>query len=504
MEAQAQASPGGSRSRKTEERRRRRLNLVAIPVYLAAALLLVNQRVGWGDSGGPQLLAVILRSDIWIALALVVALLVAPRWSPSPEGFSRTYKRVFVYTPAVFLACMLMASVLSLLLRGQFADAFGFGDLVKIVMSTGLGLLVFKLSVSDDAFAPRVVKILMWTPLANIAVGIFALTTLTNNISGFNEVSDDGTLGAGFIGLGGRFQGLASNANIVMTQSGIGLSLLVAQLMRPPRTLAPGKKAVMSIYAVALCVIMAWTGVRAALIVWPTIFLVLLWLGLHPTAKSMVTTASVMLKFGGFFIAGWFAAEALGLQETLVERLDSEDGRLFLWSHYFGLLLENPLGMGLAFETIAGSESMIAGQRLPPHNALLQAGMYAGIGGVMTSLFLIWLVGSVIGRAKRSSRKARLSPELLGVILAWCALIASLMFAGLISGDFNFALLTGLLLSMAARRFEAMRHLSKDPLEFANPHILTGVEFGHALGGQAPRSRGARRPQTEQPPLPWK
>jgi hypothetical protein len=131
--------------------------------------------------------------------------------------------------------------------------------------------------------------------------------------------------------------------------------------------------------------------------------------------------------------------------------MQDDDGRLFLWVYYLDLLVRNPMGLGLGFETIAGSGSIIEGQRLPPHNALLQAGMYAGIGGVLVSVFLILRVGALISRIKRYLDRSEISLDLMGLTLAWCSIVISVMFAGLLQSDFNFSIVTGLLLGIAAR-----------------------------------------------------
>jgi hypothetical protein len=132
------------------------------------------------------------------------------------------------------------------------------------------------------------------------------------------------------------------------------------------------------------------------------------------------------------------------------ERLGTEDGRLYLWHYYSVKLLQSPFGYGLGFETIVNTELLTKGQRVPPHNTLLQAGMYAGFAGVGLSVFTIWQVSIVIARIRRTMRFVRVPHEVVGLTLAWACTVSIAMFGGLLSGDFNLAIITGLLLAGVA------------------------------------------------------
>jgi hypothetical protein len=429
---------------------RLRERLAIVPLYVGTVLLLVNQRVGWEDRGGPNLLAVVLRSDIWFAITIVLGLVFIPKWTLWPRGRIGIAKTVLLSAPVTFLLAALFASLLSLIDYNQAFDGFGTYDFAKSVLCIGLGLLVFNLALASSRFASTMVTLLTWTPLVNILVAIFALTTSINNIEGFNQVSTEVDVSLGFVGFGDRFQGLASNPYITMTQSSIALALLIPRILRP-ETGQFWLRLLLLLYAVALSTVIAWTGVRAALIVLPLVCLLAVWLHFRPTAQSLVKACLVIAQISVFFIVAWIVVSSMGFDEALVGRLGEDDGRLFLWVYYSNLLFENPFGLGFAFESIAKTDFLIAGQRLPPHNTLLQAGMYGGFAGIIISLFLLGKVGHVIARLRRSTRSGRLSNELLGVILAWFALVLTLMFSGLISAEFNFAILTALLLALAAR-----------------------------------------------------
>lgn len=412
------------------------LSLVALFVYVGAALLLVNQRVGWDDAGGPNILAAVLRSDVWFGLAIIASFVYLPQWLPR----NRVAKQVLFSAPITFLVLTGIASVMNGIFHGQFIDYLGASEVGRMLISFWVGLIVFSLARSQDGFAPKLVQILIWAPMANIIVGLSVIGLGINTIPGFN---DNELNGEGFVGLGLRFQGLGSNANIVSVQSSIAIALLLPKLLYAKFPL--WKKAGFAAYLLGLCSIMVWTGVRAGLVVLPVIFLLLVWVLFSPTITGMFRILGMLVFAGGFVGLVSVVADSLGALEMLTERLGTEDGRLFLWQHYAGLLLQNPFGFGMGFESIVDTALVVKDQRLPPHNTLIQAGMYAGFAGVGVSLFIIGRMLIVLASIRRAMQFVPVSPELIGLGLAWASLVTSVMFGGLLNGDFNFTILTGLL-----------------------------------------------------------
>jgi O-antigen ligase len=127
-------------------------------------------------------------------------------------------------------------------------------------------------------------------------------------------------------------------------------------------------------------------------------------------------------------------------------RFDSDDGRLFIWAYYLNLIVRNPLGFGLGFDSIVDTNIGLEGLRLPPHNAILQAGMYAGYIGIGVSLYLILKVFGIICQIKQEMKTINPPLNIIGIILAWISLVVNQMFSGFLSEDFNFSILTALLL----------------------------------------------------------
>lgn len=404
-------------------------------------------RIGWEDSDGPNWFAVVIRPDIWFAVTIIFGLIIIPKLTLWPRGRIGTAKTVLFSAPVTLLLAVFFASALSVIKYNQAFDYFGFDYFAKSVLCIGLGLLVFNLTLASRRFASTMINLLTWSPLITIMVGVFTMIVLIGNIDGFDKYVTDAYNSLGFVGYSGRFQGLASHPNIVMTQSGIALALLIPRILQ----LSDEKfwlRVFLLFYAIALTVVIVWSGVRAALVIIPIVFIIAVWLRFRPTAQSLLAAVLSIAKSSVFFIFVWIVVSSMDLDEVLVERLKTDDGRLFLWVYYFKMLFENPFGLGFAFETIAGTDLVIEGQRLPPHNALLQAGMYGGFIAVIVSLFLLGKVGLAIARLRY---RGRLSNELLGLILAWCTLVLALMVGGVISADYYFSILTALLLAPATR-----------------------------------------------------
>jgi hypothetical protein len=416
------------------------MKLLAFFIYLGVAFLVVNQRVGWSDDGGPNIIAILLRSDVWFAFSGLVWL-----WCRRHLELDLRSRRILFSIPVCFLAITLISSVINGLLTGVYVEILGLGEFFKGVSATILGLAIFSLAKKDKRFKSRLVQIMILMPMAMIAVAIFFIITGINNISGFNELRDDGRGGAGIVGLGGRFQGLASNANIVATQSLIAIGLLLPNLLKSKLSIL--KRVGLAVYTVSLCAIILWTGVRGSLIVFVVMFATLTWINFRLSISGLARLFGILVIFGIFIGLMVSGVNSIELLAVMLERLDAEDGRLFLWEHYGKLLLINPVGFGLGFESIINTDIGGNNLRLPPHNAILQAGMYAGYLGAGLSILVIFRVSKEIFRIRRAMLRTNVPVELVGIALAWCGLVVNLMFGGMILADFNFSILSALLLA---------------------------------------------------------
>jgi hypothetical protein len=418
--------------------------LLTFLIYIGTALLVVNQRIGWNDTGGPNWLAVLFRSDIWFAFAAIVALPYLRKTS-----FEKHSKIVLLIIPFGFLISTLLSSVYNLLLNKVFADAFGLYDLCKCIISTIIGFAIYRISQSSFKFRDHLIQILVFAPAIYVVAGLVFISTGNNDIPFFDKDPYDLNPAAGIIGLGNRFQGLASNPNIVAMQSTIAMCLIF------PRFFLSGKhllqKCALAAYAVSLFAIMMWTGVRALAVIFPSIFLIYLWMASSFNKQGFLRGIKIAGLAGSCLGLFFVLINSLQCTQVIQERFSFGDGRIFLWIYYGEMLLHNPIGFGLGFESIVDTDVSGMGLRLPPHNAILQAGMYAGYAGAGLTLFLIYKVIGVIIRVKQAIRCKKPTHESDGVALAWCSLVTNLMFGGMLLADFNFSILTGLLLAQVSQ-----------------------------------------------------
>ena len=129
---------------------------------------------------------------------------------------------------------------------------------------------------------------------------------------------------------------------------------------------------------------------------------------------------------------------------------NSGDGRLTIWRWYLELLSENLMGFGYAFEEIVNTSQVntfeLNRQRLTPHNAFINAWVYAGFLGFIFVCFYVFSALLNIFKLL-ANRNTTISYELHGASLAWVGLITILFFGGQIFGDPFSAILISILAS---------------------------------------------------------
>jgi len=431
-------------------------SLLKFPFYVAVAILMVNAKVGGKDGSGMNIMAIMFRSEVWIAVGLIMAIFIIPKSIPTNKGQQRRVRDILYIAPLLFIFFTILATTVSGFYGESISHPLGRDEFIRTLMCTGLSIVIYKIAISDHDFGHTLISILIWSPIANIIVGVIVLTTSINHIPGFNE-----GFNMGFMGIGARFQGLGNNPNIALTQTSIALALLLPRLVQPSSLVPRWEKMALGVYAILLCMLMIWTGTRAVLVMVPVMFIMLFWLRFRLTRFSNIFQQGNNLALLFILIIMipllWAGSVILEIQESLLERMaggleQSSTGRLFLWKFYFNQLMQNPMGFGLGFENIIETyELNKAGDRLPPHNAFLQAGVYAGIGGVLVSVYLILRIGCVFAHVKRYLDRSKISGELMGVIVAWSSLATSLMFVGMFQSVFSFAVLTALLLALSSQ-----------------------------------------------------
>lgn len=428
-----------------------RARTVAFPLIIGVALIVYNQRIGWVDRRGPNWFAFGLRSDIWFVVTILLALLLMPKRLLWPRGQLRAARSLLLTAPALFALSFLFATVLTTASFGVVPNPFGGADFIKVLIVMCIGILTFNFAQTSERLVAVVIGLLTWAPMANVIAAVLAMTVPFGEV--FMDMSGSG-----------RFRGVASSPNIVLTQSCIAISLLIPRLL-PPTAESLQRRVFLLLYAISLLAVMVGTGVRAGLAVLPIICVIAVWLRFRPTLRSLKRSFLRLGQLVFLFGLAWVAASMGGITEVLLDRLGTEDGRVFLWIYYTGLLFQYPLGLGMAFETIAGATSILTRQRLPPHNMLLEAGMYAGVIGVIISVFMLAKFTQLILRLRRWTYPSRMPVNLQGVILALCSLLFNLMFGGLMYADYNFGLLSSIFLALTARQFASIAPVAAPRIE---------------------------------------
>jgi len=298
--------------------------LLTFLIYIGTALLVVNQRIGWNDTGGPNWLAVLFRSDIWFAFAAIVAIPYLRKTS-----FEKHSKIVLLTIPFGFLIFTLLSSGYNLLQNKVFADAFGLYDLCRCIISTIIGVAIYRISQSSSKFRNHLIQILIFTPAIYVVAGLVFIVTGNNDIPFFDKNPYDLNPAAGIVGLGSRFQGLASNPNIVAIQSAVAMGLIFPRLVLSKNQLL--QKCAWAAYAAALLAIMMWTGVRALAVVFPSIFLISLWMQSSFNKQGFFRVIKIAGLAGSCLGLFFVLINSLEFTQVIQDRFNTGDGRIFLW-----------------------------------------------------------------------------------------------------------------------------------------------------------------------------
>lgn len=444
---------------------------VIFPLYVGTALLVYNQRVGGQDGTDVNWLQAALRTELWFAIAVFLGLIVIPKWTLWPRVRFGTARTVLLTAPLTALSVSLFATALTFLRYNVGFDLFGARDAFGFPLGIGLGILVFNLAVASNRFAARIVALLTWMPLASVILGVWMLLAPASLGNVFGEWALE--RGVGMFGHGERFQGLTTNPNMLAISSSIALAFFLPRILQATSTRLAVRIS-LALVMLGLLAVMAWTGVRAMLVVMAVLCSVALWLRFRPTGQGLRNVCLAAVTLGMLAILALLVLWQSGLGDVLTERLDSEDGRLFLWRHYTNVLLENPLGLGFAFETVVETDNIILGQRLPPHNTLLLMAMFGGWAGLIVHLIVLGKVWWIVAQMRRSAQPALLSILQQGLVLGLCADVVSLMFSGLMFYDFYFIILTALLLAEVARPVMQPSQIAVEVALNKNANVLFG------------------------------
>jgi len=404
-------------------------------ILIGIFLLTVNIRINQDDE--ISILAAILRPNSFFAIALLFGGVFA-----GGLIFKRIAKRMVVYSllflPITYFFLILLASVKSFFDYGVIYNYLGFYDLLNIFFYIIFGFFFYNFLTYSETRKVLVVRFLLFTPLFNLLViciwFIFPLDNFLGSLSLFNE-------GYSIVGLGGRLQVIASNPNIIAVQTSIAFAIALPTIFSANYNNVL-KRSALAFYLLTLVAMIIWTGSRAALLSISLLLILFIWLNRRNFTRSILGVISLMLVV----IFTWGFVNFYGVEIEVLSRFSSqEDGRLFIWSYYIDLILENLLGYGIGFEAIVDTTSLREGQRLTAHNALIMSAIYAGLIGLLVNILIIFYALNI---GFRNNKK---NSDSLGVLLAFIGIIINYFFGGNYIGDPNFTILLALILAEYTR-----------------------------------------------------
>jgi len=413
------------------------------------ALLVYNKRIGLTDPNGIAVGQLLLRPELWFGVAVITALVAMPRSCFRLVPAPKNARRVLRTGPVVAFVSAVLGSLLSWWRFGIGMNLFGVQICVRMVLCALLAILTYNLAGRSRQFAHRLSALLVWAPAVNVLVGLgfLASPAIIAAIFGPQMILE----AQGVLDYGSRYQGLTSNPDMVATSSCVAMALLLPGFLRDISRARPFA-IIKGIYMLGLASVIAWSGVRASVVILLLVCAATLGLSFRFTKRGLMRFGYIACALAIIMILGLLIIWRIGAMDIILERFHSGNGRLFLWIFYGRTLLHNPLGLGFGYESIVHTDQIIPGQRLPPHNTFLEMAMYGGWIGLFIHALVLWWTLRWIGRVReKHGRSSPLPVRLQSLILGWLANIASLFFAGLIFVDPYYTIITALLLAELGR-----------------------------------------------------
>lgn len=427
----------------------RLLRWFILKLLLGGTVLLVyHKRVGLSDPNGMLVARLLMRPDLWFGLAVLLAMVVMTRRCLVAVNRSPSATKALSIGPWLALATGILGSLVGWWRYGVGMSDFGIQESARMVLCTLLVMLVYNFSIFRPRFASSMWQLLVAMPALNVifALGVLLLPSLVQTIFGASMLDE----GDGLFSFGARYQGLTSNPNMVASSSCIAFALLLPSLRRELLILSPRAIGI-TLYAIGLVGVIGMSGVRSMALALPILVAVDFWLSFRLTERGMTRLIFAGVTMGAVALFGAALLWRAGTADVMLERFESGDGRLFLWKIYIRTLLENPLGLGFGFESIVHADEIIVGQRLPPHNTLLQMSMYGGLPGLFVHLGVLGVMIGVILHLRYTDHRIWVPLRIQSLILGWLASVMTLFFSGMIFIDFYYALLSALLLAEVGR-----------------------------------------------------
>ena len=432
--------------------------IVQLLILVGTAALVYYTRIT--DAYGQFSLATItFRSDFMFLAAVVVGaiahILNSLRLSRvHRQDFSKLAGAAFLLQ-WFFFAFGIFATLYANVSSDLWFDQVGFANFGKMLLGIALGMVTYESLQRDMGFYKWVARALFISPVLPLTLGILSMISPSALGSLFGGVFSVGRSYAIF-GPGQRFQGLTTNPFQAVINSFVAVSFVWVMawynLMHRKRLIG----VVQVLYVLGLVLLIFWSLTRTGLIVLAFVlllgsFFASYYLAGRKDVPRVLPTVSVALVVVGI-------AWALLPQDTvslLVERFGVVSGRLVLWRYYLDVALANPLGVGFNYEQVFFLPR--PGYFLNPHNSVLVAWMYGGVGAVLCMLLLLGVILRSIRLGLRRARDASaVSCYYVGAVTALLGYWVLTIFLGVPIGDYTHSLLLALVLSSGLHSLRAL------------------------------------------------
>jgi len=249
-----------------------------------------------------------------------------------------------------------------------------------------------------------------------------------------------------FYSYGSRFQAISSNPNIVFVTSFTSLSIMIPEIIINFK-INKIVSILKIIYSIVLIDCIISTGVRAVLVVFPIVIFVFFVMN----CRSYVFLKR-FLNIIFIFILLIILLNYINYFNIIIDRVNSNDGRINIWLYYIIYLLKNPIGFGFGYLNYFNS---IDTNILRTHNAILEQLITGGLLNIIPYLLITFSsIKLIFDNIKYF--KCSIPIQLQSLILAWISLYISIQFAGSFYLDIQYCIIFSMLIAYCLR---TERHL---------------------------------------------
>jgi hypothetical protein len=454
--------------------------IVKFLIIVGTASLIYFQPIT--EAGEFSLATIRYRSDFVFlaAVGLWVVSRVLGLIRPNRDSHARLTRWVFAWM-WLFVMFTTLATLLSLVTYDLWFEILGLSSLVKILLGIILTQVAYE-NLKGNSFFYQWLARALYLPMALVlALGVLWLVN-PSILPGFFLRDMGASVGGqlALVGYGSRFLGVASNPAQVVLAAVVALSFVWTMLLH---NIIRGKwraGLVQSLYSVGLIFLVFWSLTRAGLIV--LVFALgfgsfMTWYCLGRKKNFLgFPPLGVMIAL----LAIWTTWNVLPqeIRRGFLDRFSEPDARLYIWRYYWDIALANPLGVGFNYEQMFEPMNPYSAGRLNPHNALLAAWMYGGIGGLLSLvIFLLLILKSIKFGLASQRQQGYVSVLYIGAVTALFSTWVLFMFIGGVPiAEFTHSILLALVLAGSVRHAEIpVRSLSTSKVH--GPRLAASIGY---------------------------